>query len=180
MLLTHDQMMAHWRRAHGYEPERADCSVEVFDGVDATPRLALEMRQWYLDLLDNAPVTLLCPHDVAGTEAREVRSGVWALALPAAARRVLSLTVAGSAVPVRVLSHDRDRGTAAWRRLRCLLTNPYAPAPQQPLAIADGSQIMVYCPTRPQVTAIRVINDPGDEVYEFDESALGLLYRTKQ
>lgn len=179
MILTLQQMLGRWRTAQGYEPARLDCSAEVFEGWDVTERLTGEVRRWYLELLDTAPERYLCPRDIsADLRLTDVGAGVRTALLSPSVRRVLSMTVRGAGAPVRVVS--TDSGAAAADDLRRLTTrarNPYtAGSAANPVALVSGRRLWLWCgDVDPLVTEVRAVVDPGDETFEFDESALALI-----
>ena len=162
MTLDFDTMMAHWRRARGLEPERNDCSVEVFDGVDLTARLAGEMRQWYLKLLDTAPLKYVVQTNIASKVTLRPGSaaGLWTAALPPDVRRVTTLTLAGAPAPLQV---------SASAPLH--FGNPYA---RQLQPFVSGRTLYLYA-EEPVLETLMAVLDPGDEEYTFDEAALGLI-----
>lgn len=164
MTLTHQQMLAHWRRARGVEDSREGCSIEVYEGVNTALRHATDMRMWYLNLLDNAPLRYLVTHDVAGQAGiMEVAPGIWQITLPTAVRRVVSVTTADSAGPIAV--QDRN-----------FPTNPFLRGSQLfPVVVRDGRNLQMHSVETPVLRQLIAITDPGDEVYELDESALSLL-----
>lgn len=172
MRLTHEQMLALWRRLRGYEPERSDCSVEIFEGIDRTAVMSSRMRSWYLNLLDTADAQFLKPADIAAKlKWTRTAPGVWTAGVPADVRRVLSVTPAGTYAPVAVTSPGGNP------RAEALSANPYGRGSCRPLCAFDGRTLALY--TSPEVTAMPVevmaVQDPGDEFYEFDESALSLI-----
>lgn len=175
MKLGFDQMMDHWRRAQGLEEKRLDCSVELFEGVDASARMAVEMRQWYLRLMDSGPLEVLVVRDIAGRLGPFAFDGRgWRTQLPADVRRAVSVTAAGSAaVPVWRAGYDDDRIEAFLRRA----DNPWLRGSvASPVAIAAAGYLTVYAGTAPvTVTSFLAVTDPGEETFEFDEKALSLI-----
>lgn len=179
MILTLVQMLDRWRTAHNLEPARLDCSVEVFEGWDVNERLTLEARQWYLHLLDTAPASCLCPHDISDRvrlTAPADLTGVRTAPLPDDVRRVLTLTVSGAAAPVTVTDAD-GVDAATLRRLRGCAGNHYtAGNAATPVAAVSGRTLWLWTGTAmPEVTEIRAVTDPGEDVFELDESALALI-----
>lgn len=181
MTLTDQQMYTHWRRYRGLEPELSDCSVEMFEGADLTARLHVEMRQWYLDLLDHGDLGLLTLTDVASRLAFTPAdaAGVWRAPLPPDVRRPVTLTLAGG-LTVAV----QHAGDPAVQRALMLANNPYSrQCAMQPLVYVDGGRTLTLVAAgsdsqAPHVLSAMAVVDPGDELYTMDESALGLLYGT--
>lgn len=166
MILTHNQMLALWRRAQGFETERLDCTIEATEGIDTAAAHATAMRRWYLNLLDSGPLTAVVTHDVATKVAVSACGpGVWMLKVPADVRRTVSVATAKSAGPVPVLADDTS-----------LPDNPFLRGCSfRPIAVKHGRDILLYCQERPELTSLRAVTDPGDDAYELDESALQLL-----
>lgn len=52
-------MLAQWKLRHYMEPLRDDCEVTRYDGVNVDSLIALEMQDWYLHLLDTAPLKMV-------------------------------------------------------------------------------------------------------------------------
>lgn len=180
MKLTEQQMLAHWRRHRGLVPERSGCSIEVFDNIDLTARLHLEMRQWYLNLLDHGDLRHLMLHDVCGRLTLSGgKDGVYRLALPVDVRRLISLIVEGAeATPVTVATLEKSDA-----RRDILNRNIFSRSGRhRPTAVADedGRGVTLFCRDgrRPLVIlSAMAVTDPGEETYEMDESALNLLYK---
>lgn len=175
MRLNPQQMLAHWRRAHGHEAARSDCSVEIFEGMDTQVSMSAKMRQWYLRMLDTAPLRYVTLTDISGRiSAERTGDGTWRVDLPQDVRRLVSLRLQGCAHDAAVRPRgDDDRGEA-------LQANRYSRSGQwQPKAVAEagGRTVTLYCRgmNTAVITEARAVTDPGDETYEFNESALTLL-----
>ena len=175
MRLTHDQMMALWRRARGLESVRTDCSIELYEGVNLTAALATEMRLWYLNLLDTAPLCHLTLTDVARRlkVSGGGRRGVWRVDLPPDVRRMVSVTLDNGATAIVLQTDD------APTRVELMSANPFAlPGADAPVArrCADGSLlILADTAAAPVIKSAMAVSDPGDEFYELNESALSLI-----
>ncbi|MDO5394447.1 MAG: hypothetical protein Q4F07_00625 [Bacteroidales bacterium] len=176
MRLTSEQMLGHWRRYRRLDPERADCSIELFDGINTDIRLAMEMRSWYLELLDNGDLRHLVLTDIAPRlKLTSVYSGVWQCRLPADVRRVAGISLAGAASEIVPVCGDPGN------RFKTLCTNRYSrPDTAFPAAhISDSGLMTLYCAgtaSAPVPEAVMAVVDPGDEEYVFNDSALALLY----
>jgi hypothetical protein len=175
MKLTDQQMLALWRRSRRLEPARSDCSIEVFDGYETEAALTLEMRQWYLDLLDNADLKYLELSDIA-TQLKfsPTASGAWQAELPLSTRRIIALQISGCAHRTIVSS------VVEAERQITLNTNPYSRSGlTRPVAYVVGRTLSLFCKTDdgvcPTITAASAVVDPGDELYIFNDSALTLL-----
>jgi hypothetical protein len=175
MKLTDAQMLALWRRAQNLEPERSDCSIEVFEGYDITSALNTAMRQWYLNLLDTAPLQYLQTTDISTQiNLKQIATGVWQCSLNANVRRLISLQIEGCTHTTTIINHDNAQREIA------LNTNRYSRrGTANPAAVQQGKTITLYCKTSdgaaPAIAGATAIVDPGDEWYVFDESALSLI-----
>lgn len=176
MILTHDQMLMHWRRAQGLEPSRTDCTVEQFEGIDFTLQLATRMRQWYLDLLDFAPENLLSPRNMAASATVEATSpGVWRVTLPENVRRVFRVSLQDTIGPFPVIPF----GGYEARHALTMAQNRYnRGCPAVPVVLGERNNLLIFNGTesqQPQPIMIICAVDPGDESYELDESALSKI-----
>lgn len=171
MKLSHESMMSHWRSARGLDPERSDSSVEVFEGAGAAGRLATEVRQWYLRLLDTAPLRYLVLTDIAS---KLVRQGdgdgpFYSYSLPHGTRRLIDVTLEGSGRPVAIA----DSADGTWAGI---MGNPYVRGNAcGPRAFSNGTTLTIVSDTPPVPVSVRAVVDTGDEEYIFDESALNLI-----
>ena len=85
------------------EPLRLDCTVSRTDGPDVDAILTEEMRSWYLDLLDNAPISTLAPVDRTATcKIDALSDGRLVITAPDGCRRILSVWFTGWDCPVNV------------------------------------------------------------------------------
>jgi hypothetical protein len=178
MKISDQQMLAIWRRVHRLEPARSDCSIETFEGYDLDAAMQLDMRQWYLQLLDTAETRYLELSDVASQlSLTALADGVWQIALPADVRRLIAMQIDGCAQQTIVTN------VADAQRQITLNTNRYSRAGLcAPVAVAQGRTVTLFCKTAtgeaPQLLRVQAVTDPGDEWYVFDESALSLIPNT--
>lgn len=176
MILSSDQMLTLWRRARGLDPLRTDCTVERFEGRDETILLATEMRQWYLNLLDTAPERMLIAKDMASAAKIEsAGKGVWRVRLPVTVRRVLAVTFPDALGPVPVIPFG---GEHAQRVLRMASGRYGRGCPSVPVVLGARNSLMFFTglnAEKPAPLSIMCIDDPGDEYYELDESALSTI-----
>lgn len=159
----------------GLVNEHAQGSVEIFDNKDLTKRLHMEMRQWYLDLLDNGNLRHLVLCDIKDRiDVSNVSKGIWLLKIPADVRRVISIAIDGAENTVAFYDPELDTYQHA------LNANPFSRSGlSQPTAIKNPDKsITLFCCSEqlPALAYAMAVVDPGDEVYEFDESALSILY----
>lgn len=175
MRLTDAQMLTHWRIHRGLVNEHAQGSVEVFDNKDLTKRLHMEMRQWYLELLDNGSLRHLILNDIKNRiSVSNVGKGIWHLKIPADVRRVVSVAIDGADTTVTFYDPAVDSYQHA------LNANQFSRSGMaRPTAIINPDKsITLFCcsPQTPVLAYAMAVVDPGDEVYELDESALSILY----
>lgn len=176
MKLTDKQMLDHWRESRGFVSAHSGCSMELFDYTDLKQRLNVEMRQWYLHLLDHGDLRYIVLHDVAErlTLTGDL-GGIWHARLPVDVRRLVSLTVSGAEVPVTVASAGSDVRRDTLNRNRFARSGRHRPT----AFVNDDGTLTLFCRdavTKPVILSAMAVVDPGDETYELDESALKLLY----
>jgi hypothetical protein len=168
---TKAQMLEYRRKIAGFEPLRADCSIEIVDGIDVNELLERELRQWYLDLLDNGDVNLLKTTEIGSALALATRNdGSAVIKLPDNCRRVVSVYVNGWQRDAKVMDY-----ASALPRLQ-LLSNPYSrPGTSDPLAVDCGNGVLLVAPTGSYVASATAICDTGEDTFIFDEKALSNL-----
>jgi hypothetical protein len=167
LTLTRSQMLDLWRRIRAVEPLRLDCTVERTDGVDLDATLTNEMRAWYLHLLHTAPPSMLCPMDMTA-QARVVAAGdgsAASVSLPAESGVVRVLAVRFSAWPAAVAP------CAAVERVMRLAANPFCSEMREAAVTPDGA-VVASGAQGATLTELLCVVDHGEEVYQFDDSAL--------
>ena len=101
--LTESDMLKIWRRACVIEPLRLDCTADRTDGPDVDAILVDRMRAWYLDLLDNAPLSKLVQIDcVDSASVSFPDSGLAVVSAPESCRRIVSVRFSDWDFPVMV------------------------------------------------------------------------------
>lgn len=168
--LDTSQMLERWRLARGLVPLRGDCAITRHDGVDADSLLIADMRRWYLDLLDTAPVGLLAPEDISDDVSVNVGDdGVASLSLPENCRRVIEIRLTQWMQPAIIVS-DHDA------RLAQLQSSPYSHGGcYRPVAVADGRRLRLYSvdPEKEvSVASCIAVVEPADGTFKLDERAL--------
>ncbi len=177
--LSKAQMLKRCRTAGGLEPLRADCSIELTEGIDADAMLELRLRKWYLDLLDTGPRELVAADNISAmvsvSAVSEGEAGGALLNMPAMCRRVFDVKLRGWCKAVEVLpASEYDRV------LSCQL-NPFTAATvERPVAIAlpgntsgAAPQVMAWpAGAAPQAVTVTAAIDPGEDYYTLDERAL--------
>jgi len=169
-------MLGRWMLHCGFEPLRADAAVVRADGIDLEKLMAQRMRQWYLDLLDTAPVELLETDDIAGNLTVTVLAdGSGLIMLPEECRRLLSIRLEGWTRNAAIVS----AGSAAARRQCNLMTRAGASCP---VAVADGREIRLFSPVagRATVASAIAVMRPEPDIYRLDERALALIPTVEQ
>ncbi len=171
--LTHSEMLAQWKLRRVLEPLRDDCAAVRRDGIDLDRLLALEMRDWYLQLLDTAPAELTGVTDIAAdVDVVMQPDGSGVVALPEGCRRVVAVTMKG------------------WRRGATVVTDPDSPLAMlqtcrhsrggtvMPVAVVDGSVLRLYTPPdgdAAEITELKCVMEPPEGVYRMDERALSSI-----
>lgn len=179
---TKDEMRAVWKRLRWLEPLRADATVVRSDGTDIDRVAETQMRQWYLQLLAEAPMDMLVLTDlsasamvrrVAAADCYPASVDMIKVTVPKNAIRLGRVKISGAAVCADIVENPSDPRwrlslnrfrrqmapmTALWRRDSCTLLLP---------APADGSL--------PKVTLLHAVVDPGPDIYRFREPALATI-----
>ena len=179
--LTREQMLECRRRAAGLGHLRTDCSLTLNDGIDMDAIFEDELRQWYLDLLDNGPRHLVAASDVVAS----VRSGAQvpgdgvAVEVAPSCRRVFEICLDGWLAPVEVVAPDKARDVIN-RQL-----NPYTAATQaspaacmMPGAEAGTVGTVLAWPAG-KLPRVWGAVDTGPELYTFDEAAMNTIFDKK-
>lgn len=178
LTLTKQQMLERLRTSAGLEPLRADCRIEITDGIDVDAVLLPRARARYLELLDTADSRFLAPENMASVcsaTASAPADGIL-IALPSSCRRVFALRMEGWKKAVEVLPSDRldiviNRQQNPFRRATV----------EKPVAVlCPGAEIRVMAwPSAlvPRIETITGVIDPGEDFYTFDESAMAFFDR---
>lgn len=172
--MTSDEMLELWMLRRYRLPVRADASVTRRAGIDVERLARVEMRGWYLDLLDRGDERYLAVSDVAGKVAvARLGGGRGMVRLPADVRRVLEVKLRGWERPAVIVA---DEAGELWRRQ----ANEYARAGVcRPVALVSGGRLwMNGVPDDDEgagLETLRVVADAGEDVYELDDAALTLI-----
>ncbi len=168
--LTKNEMLALWKRRHFLEPLRADCRIGRSDGVDLDAISELQMRQWYLNLLAEAPVELVATTDLALTATlKRTSRGSGLVTLPTETVRVLSVKLScwpTAVVPVEETSAEAHRQS-----------NPYSRAGIAcPVAVMHSNNTLELfslenSKTLPSIDSLLTVADYGPDRYVMDERA---------
>ncbi len=161
------------RRYH--EPAgRVDATVTRHFGVDMEAIAKMEMRQWYLNLLDTGEPRFLAPGDYSlDVNLSTMADGSLEITLPVGTRRVMEVQLSCWSRPATIcLSPDET----LLRRL----ANPFSrPGQTMPVAIVNSNKLKLYSLPQGQastrVTRLSLVVDTGADCYRMDESALSLI-----
>lgn len=159
--LTEEQMLTLWRKIHAVEPQRLDCTIERYDGPDLDGYLRQNMRQWYLELLDEGPELQNCPVNLAKHASITVRGdGVHIITAPEECRRILYVDYTEWHTLMRPDGYPQD--------LQCSV-NPFWTRPQ--VVRINRRQVGAIAPKGTLCSLICTV-DSDPTLYTFDESAL--------
>ena len=160
LTLTESEMLQLWKRHRAVEPLRLDCTALRTDGPDVDSLLREEMRQWYLDLLDNGPESALIVTNAALTATiQTLNDGRALITGPEGCRRILSVMFSDWDFPVKVTALPERQGPR----------NPYC---RRPAAFMIDRRSIAVTGARGTISDLRCAVDISDKVYLFDDSAL--------
>jgi hypothetical protein len=168
--LTQEEMLNRWRLYRAMEPLRSDCTAERSDGIDLDSILTMQMRAWYLDLLDCGD-----PRHVARTDVKErttvtnMGDGSGLLTLPDDCRRLLALRMDGWERDARIVEPNSPLALAQLNPFTC--GTRWAP-----VAIVDRQRCRIYpLPTSATIKWAYGAVAPTDGSYTMNDSALSLI-----
>ena len=163
-------MLSQWRMRRALEPLRSDCTVERIDGIDIDTFLKMEMREWYLNLLDTAPPHLLTLTDIASSRPITFNDDHSAtITLPPECRRVIGLYIDSSPLPLTLLKADSP--------LAICQQNPFSRSGSTtPIAILHHDHVTIYGGNSNfTLSRLLCVMEPANGYYELDEAALSLI-----
>ncbi len=167
--LTSDEMLRVWKLRRYNEPLRSDCVVTRADGVDLDGLQRMEMREWYLKLLDEGDLSLLEVSDIAADVAVVInQDGSGTIKLPAECRRVVEVQLDGWFRPARIVGADSPIGL-----LQCSAMSRGGSV--EPVAVVRDGCVDVYTPVGVGVRSLKCVMEPSDGGYVMDERALSLI-----
>ena len=167
---TDSQMLSLWMDRLDLNPIHTGCSIQTVEGLDTESEIRRRMRQWYLNLLDTAPPSLLPVSENAMGTALSSEGLFYRVALPEATRRVVSVKAQGWLAAVAPLSADE----AAARLGR--IASPFGrPGNNSPLAVYSDGALLVTPVNIPALDSLRLVLDPGPTVYTLDDSLLSTI-----
>ena len=173
--LDKEQMRREWLvRRHRVAP-RGDVTLMIGGGTDLSMIADREMRDWYVELLSVAPAELLKVVDIASEVEMSVDDdGVGRVVLPASVVRVTGVECDGWLRPATVVC-DMMSPLGELQRGEYSRGGGYCP-----VVLHDGDRLWLYSfemlpGSSPSVTRLLCVLDRGEDVYEMDERALGLI-----
>lgn len=180
--MTQSELIGLVRLMSGLDGTRSDVAIETTDGLDVDAMIGHRLRQWYLELLDTAPVEMLAPENMASSamlSTVEV-SGIKATRaiMPGNCRRVLEVRLRDWLRSVPVLPYENLAAVINRQQ------NPFTAATaSHPIAVYGASAIggvaapvmMFPAMATPQLSYLLGVSDPGENIYTFDERALDIL-----
>lgn len=175
MIITKNQMTQIWRSALGLDSVNPDAALDRDDAFAIDPWIERSARRWYLDALDNAPLSALVPEDRAA-ELSELLSqpdaslAVGIAKLPEHWRRVCSVQLFGWLKPALVAD------AAGAPQLMARLSSSYAlPGVAEPVALISAGYLFVAPLVRRQALRCLVVADPGPDSFVLHESLLSTI-----
>ncbi len=161
--LTRAQLLEQWRLRAFPEPVNdAAVGITRIDGIDLDALLEARMDDWYSQLLNNAPLNLLAPVDMA--DRMEVCGstpcGALRYQIPSGFKHLVHMALQGDHRPARILTDAAARLYDPRRRI----------VDDTPTVLVDGDILTVY-PGLPLRSAM-MICDTGDGMYHIDSAAL--------
>ena len=168
--LSTDEMLSQWRMRRALEPLRSDCTVERIDGIDLDSFLMMEMRDWYLNLLDTAPPHLLTLTDITSKVSLSKNDDLSAtIRLPQRCRRVIELTLDSSPSPVKITTPNSP--------LTICQQNPFSRSgTASPIAIHSNDSLIIHAGNNDfNIVQLLCVMEPDEGLYELDEAALSLI-----
>lgn len=163
-------MLSQWRMRRALEPLRSDCTIERIDGIDLDSFLKMEMRDWYLNLLDTAPLHLLSLSDVASFVSLSFNNDLSAtIMLPKGCRRIVEILIDCCDNPVEIVAADSP--------LAMCQQNPFSRSGSvSPVAILHHDRVIIYAGANNfNISHMLCVMEPDDGFYELDEAALSLI-----
>lgn len=169
--LTADSMLELWKTAKGFEPLRTDCTVSRSDGPDLDRILTLQMRAWYVGLLNTAPFSDLPLTDIGPRLTFSERCpGSYSARLPDGCLRVASADCDSWERPALIVTDPASPDAAAQ-------SNPFARSGRaRPVAVVGDGLLTVQPPPDGGKTRIMAVMLPdSDDIYHLTPQMLASL-----
>lgn len=181
MNYTASELLALRRQLGGLEAKNTALAVERSDGINIDTLLAIQLRHWYLDLLDHGDPRYLAPENIAAEVPAIPEGDATLIRLPERCRRAFALRLRGWERSTRILP-AADLPAVLRRQ-----NNPYTAATAaRPVAVMTGefgTETYVGVKAWPEagggagavVTELSAVVDRGDNVFILDPSALATM-----
>ena len=175
MTLSHQQMLAIWKLRQGFTPQRTDCTADIINAIDIDTILSMQIRDWYINLLDNADISYLVTTDISSRLTPQPHpSGTVTIHLPDGIRRITHIKLKGWQRPAAVIRADRDPALASRQ------ANPHTRGgPVNPVAIHyPPDTVLLYTlpdDADPMIETATAVILPPENTYTLDPSALTLI-----
>ncbi len=169
--LSTEEMLGVWKLKRYFEPLRSDCELSRTDGVDLDRLQIMEMREWYLNLLDNGDLSLMEVSEMARDVAlKHQDDGSATITLPAECRRVVEVKLEGWRQTAIIVGPDSP--------IASLQRSPYSRGgSEEPVAVAHQGYLHLYTPvsTASRIVSLKCVLEPADGFYRLDERALATI-----
>lgn len=172
MKMSEQEMMNLWKLRTGIMPLRQGCTIEREDGIDVEFLSFLDMREWYANLLKEAPIDWLPCREMKDELSLKVDTdNVGCISLPEGCIRPVRIKLASwqrgveqfweATTPVAMLQENNySRGNAA-----------------NPVIITESQALRLYVCSgaEERIENAMCIAYPKDGSYEFAELALSTI-----
>lgn len=172
MKFSAEEMLYQWRLRRALLPMREDCTVTRYDGIDLDSLLRLQMRDWYLNLLDTAPLEMLTLTDISADIAVVRRDdGLDTVTLPGNCRRLVEFRLEEWERPAEIVADPHSP-------VAVMQTNPFSRGGAcRPVAVCHNNTLYLYSVTSavPKIAKALAVMLPEDGTFEMNERALSLI-----
>lgn len=167
--MTEGEMLREWKQAQGWCPTLAEGVVSRVDGYCTDEVLAGVMRGWYLRLLDEGDLEMVCETEMRDEVTMAGRGdGRWEVWLPESVRRVVSVRLGDGEGELRLVSADSRAGRMSG--------NVFGPR----VGVRMGRRCVLVPGTgggnEPRVMSVMCVVEPSAGIYELDERGLKEIY----
>ncbi|MDE6436807.1 MAG: hypothetical protein K2K69_04790 [Muribaculaceae bacterium] len=170
------EILALRRTLGGLEARNTSLAVERTDGVSIDAILQVQLRRWYLDLLDHADPRLLAPENIASEVSFTAGTDGATILLPERCRRAFSVRLRGWARSVPILPASEFAGVLRRQRNPYTAATPVAPVAVMAQDIGTTPQPAVYAwPADSGIAHLSAVVDRGEHIYILDPSALATM-----
>ena len=176
MSYTRHELLNQWMLRKYMIPLRTDCTVSRVEEGDSHAELAaIEMDDWYNAIIDTGDPMMIEPLDITAetTSVYHPRERMLEITLPPRCRRVIELSVNGTAAPVIPVTKDSP--------VAMLQKSPYSCGGlNSPVAVAATQKILLYAAgengEQPVISCIKATVTPDDDgIYRLTPAALSTI-----